>query len=284
MGSTLQNVSPGLIHEAQLGKQESMDRLAEQTRERLFGYIYRLTLDYDLTQDLLQETILFMIQSLNQLEHVDEFWNWLFRTALGKVQHHYRELKRRRVFERSESEQMYIHHHVTADYNDGLTELLRREMSDVVFKAMSRLKLNYRNVLVLRCFENLAYSEIAEVMNCSELQSRVLFSRAKTLLRRQLSVQGFGGRYFLLALAIFGIVTTSAKAASSTTITAASLEVGFTASLLATMSSKIGLVLTAEVIAMALALPLQMFLCAIGVACVAGLCLFLICLFVARSI
>jgi RNA polymerase sigma-70 factor (ECF subfamily) len=167
MSSTLQNISPGLIHEAQLGNQESMDRLAELAKERLFGYIYRLTLNYDLTQDLLQETILFMIQSINQLEHVDEFWHWMFRTALGKVQHHYRELKRRRIFERSKSEQMNIHHCVTANYEDGLTELLRKELSDVAFKAMNRLQLKYRNVLVLRCFENLAYSEIAEVMNCS---------------------------------------------------------------------------------------------------------------------
>ncbi len=279
MSPMLQNVSPGLIHEAQLGNQESMDRLAELARERLFGYIYRLTLNYDTTQDLLQETILFMIQSINQLEHVDQFWHWMFRMALGKVQHHYRELKhRRRIFERSKSEQMCIHHRVTANYNDGLTELLRKELSEVVFKAMNRLQLKYRNVLVLRCFENLEYSEIAEVMNCSELQSRVLFFRAKSSLRRQLAIRGFGGQYFLLALAIFGLVTTSAKAASSTTITAASLEVGFIPSLLAAMSSKIGLVLTAEVIAMALALPLQTFLFAIGIACFAGLCLFLICL------
>ena len=216
-GLTLQNISPGLIHHAQLGHQESIERLSEVVRERLFAYIYRLTLDSGLAQDLLQETILFMLQSLNQLENTDQFWNWLYRTALGKVQHYYRDLQRRKNLELSEAERLRIHQKVSVDFNDGLSELLRKELSDAVFKAMTRLKLKYRNILILHCFENLDYAQIAEVMNCSELRTRVLFFRAKNSLRRQLAVHGFGKHYFLIALALFGVVTASAKAASSTT-------------------------------------------------------------------
>ena len=109
MATMLQNVSPVLIHEAKLGNKDSMNRLAELAGERLYAYIYRLTLDQTITQDILQETILFMIQSINQLEHVDHFWGWLFRTAMGKVQHYYRDLKRRKAVELSEEEQRYIH-------------------------------------------------------------------------------------------------------------------------------------------------------------------------------
>jgi RNA polymerase sigma-70 factor (ECF subfamily) len=279
MATTFQNISPGLIHEAQLGNKGSMDLLAELARERLFAYIYRLTLDSHLTQDILQETILFMIQSLNQLEHVDQFWHWLFRTALGKVQHHYRELKQIKNLELSESQRQRINQQVSTDVNDGLTELLRKELSDAVFKAMKRLKLKYRNILVLRCFENLAYSEIAEMMSCSELHSRVLFFRAKNSLRRQLATQGIGGRYFFIALALFGLVTASAKAASgSYTISAASMEVGFTAGLVAALSSKIGIAATAGMTALALTLPAHTSFYLLGIACFAGLCIFLICL------
>ena len=278
MVSALQNIDAELIHQAQLGNKDSLDRLADLVRVHLFGYIYRLTLDYDLSQDLLQEMILFMIQSIGQLERTDRFWQWLYRTALGKVQHYNRELKRRKKAEQSESEQMCIHHQVTADYNDGLTELLRKELSDAVFRAMNRLKLKYRNVLVLRCFENLEYSEIAEVLNCSELQSRVLFFRAKTSLRKQLATDGLGSRYFLLALALFGLATTSTRAVSATTITASTLQVGLVPTLLASISSKIGLAMTVEVIAMAFALPVPIFFYALGIACLAGLGIYLICL------
>lgn len=106
MTTAIYNINPGLINHAQLGNKESMNRLAEVVKDRLYAYIYRLTLDQNIAQDILQETILFMIQSLNQLEHVDQFWHWLFRTALGKVQHHYRDEKRRRDIESAESERL----------------------------------------------------------------------------------------------------------------------------------------------------------------------------------
>ena len=103
-----------------------------------------------------------------------------------------------------------------------------------------------------------------------------MFFRAKTSLRRQLAMQGFGKYYFLIALALFGIVTTSAKAASSATITASSLEVGFTASLLAVISSKIGITATAVATAIAFALPAHTFIYLIPVACFAVLFIFFI--------
>lgn len=276
---TLLQVNLGLIHEAQLGNKHSLDRLAELARERLFVYVYRLTLDENLTEDILQETILFMIQSIDKLEHVDKFWQWMFRTAMGKVQHHYRELKRKRAAELSEEERLRIHHRVSVELNDGLTELLRKELSDAVFKAMRRLKLKYRNILILRCLENLEYYEIADVMKCSELGSRVLFFRAKTSLRRQLAMQGFGKRHMLIAMALFGFVTASAKAASSGTVTAASLEVGFAASLVAAISSKLGIAVTACAATIALIVPAHTLLYILPIVCFVGICIFFFFLF-----
>ena len=276
MATALQNISPALIHEAKLDNKDSMNRLAELAGDRLYAYIFRLTLDQTITQDILQETILFMIQSINQLEHVDHFWGWIFRTAMGKVQHYYRDQKRRKTVELSEDERVYIHNRVSADFNDGLTELLRKELSDAVFMAMKRLKMKYRNILILRCFENMDYAQIGAVMNCSELRSRVMFFRAKTSLRRHLAMHGFGKYYFLIALALFGVVTTSAKAASSATITASSLEVGLTASLIAVISSKIGITATAVATAIAFVMPLESLIYIIPIACFAVLFIFFI--------
>jgi RNA polymerase sigma factor (sigma-70 family) len=277
MVSQLQNVDIEVINQARLGNRESMDRLSEMVKEHLYGYIYRLTLDGDLTQDLLQETILYMIETINQLERPEQFWRWIYRTALGKVQHHNREMQHKKEYQRSESEQMRLHHESTADFNDGLTELLRKELSDAVFRAMKHLKLKYRNILVLRCFENLDYNEIAEVLNISELQSRVLFFRAKVSLRKQLASDGLGSRYFLLALALFGIATASSRTVATTTITASTMNVGLLPTLLGSLSSKIGLAMIAETIAIGLVLPFQMFLMAIGIATLVGLGIFAVC-------
>jgi RNA polymerase sigma factor (sigma-70 family) len=277
MVSQMQKIDLKVIGQARIGNKESIDRLTEAVKEHLYGYIYRLTLDWDLTQDLLQETILYMIETISQLEQPEHFWRWIYRTALGKVQHHNRQMQHKKQYHRSESEQMRLHHEATADFNDGLTELLRKELSDAVFRAMKRLKLKYRNILVLRCFENLEYNEIAEVLNISELQSRVLFFRARTSLRKQLASDGLGSRYFLLALALFGLATSSSRSVTTTTITAASMNVGLLPALLGSLSSKIGLAMLVETIAIGIVLPFQMFLMAIGIATLVGLGIFAVC-------
>jgi RNA polymerase sigma factor (sigma-70 family) len=279
MATLSQNISPALVYEAQLGNKGGIDRLTELARERLFPYIYRLTLDYNLSQDVLQETILFMLQSLNKLEQVEHFWHWIFRTALGKVQHHYRQTSRARTAEISEAQRMRINYSASANYNDGLTEILRKELSDAIFTAMKRLSVKYRNIIILRCYENLEYSEIAQMMNMSELHSRVMFYRAKNSLRKKLAVQGFRKSYFLVALALFGILTASAKASASCSVTAASLESGFVASIVATISSKIGIAYAAGLAALFFALPLETYIYVLAFVGFSLMCIFVITIF-----
>ena len=279
MATLSQNISPALIYEAQIGNKAGIERLTEMARERLFPYIYRLTLDYNLTQDILQETILFMLQSLNKLEQVEHFWHWIFRTALGKVQHHYRQTGRARTAEMSEAQHLRINYSASANFNDGLSEILRKELSDAIFTAMKRLNIKYRNIIVLRCYENLEYSEIAAMMNMSELHSRVMFYRAKKSLRRKLAIQGFRKSYFLIALALFGILTTSAKASTSCSVTAASLESGFIASIVAMISSKIGIASAAGLAALFFALPLETYLYILAFVGFSLFCIFIISIF-----
>jgi len=75
------------IRQAQEGNSQNLSEVAEQVRQKVYTYIYRLTLDYHLTQDLTQETALEMIKSLSELKvpHVNGFWGWIFRTALESI-------------------------------------------------------------------------------------------------------------------------------------------------------------------------------------------------------
>ena len=56
-----------LVRRAQFGYEGSMDELAELVRGRLQVYLYRLTLNNDLAEDLLQDTLVKMVESLKEL-------------------------------------------------------------------------------------------------------------------------------------------------------------------------------------------------------------------------
>jgi len=252
---------PELVEQAQLGNQESMSRLAELVEGRLFAYIYRLTLNYDLAQDLLQETLLGMVKSLNELRDSNRFWAWLFRTALGNVQHHFRE-QRKQIAQMSTLNKKRLLKRIPKDFDDGLNSLIRKELSDAMLEAMTELKLRHRSVLALRCFEQMPYSEIAPLMNCTELQARVLFFRAKHSLKRQLSRHGLSKGLLLTALGLFGLITAPAKAASATsTVSGASMEVGFAATVIGTAGTKLGITIITAITAAILSLTVKSIIC-----------------------
>jgi len=179
-----------LVRQAQLGLPWSMGCLAERARQRLYAYVYRLTLNQDLAQDQLQETLLKMVQHISEVKHPERFWAWLFRTALGNVQHYYRDEAKREGMAFSAPMRRRRDEFLSGDYEDGLNRAIRREMSRAVVKAMARLPFSYRQVLMLRCFEQMSFAEIAKMMDCSELRVRVLFFRARKSLGRQLRQRG----------------------------------------------------------------------------------------------
>ena len=104
---------------------------------------------------------------------------------------------------------------------------------------MKQLKDSHRAVLTMRCYDNMKYSEIAELMGSSELGARMLFLRAKKSLGKHLSRRGLGSGALLTALVVFGKVTAPTKAAAAQiAVTAATTQVGVTASVIGVVASK----------------------------------------------
>jgi RNA polymerase sigma-70 factor (ECF subfamily) len=229
------------IRQAQAGNMQSLSAVAEQVRQKVYTYIYRLTFDYHLTQDLTQETVLEMIKTLPQLKvpHVNGFWGWIFRTALGKVQHHFRLQGARRTEQKTTSDDSVLESRA-AEENNPMNALVSEEIRKAVRGAMQAIKFKYRNILVMRCYDNLSYSQIAGIMGGSELKARLLFLRAKHSLKGQLERHGFKRESLLAALTIFAGLTlqNGKKAAAGELVLAGSLEAGLGFSLTGLLTAK----------------------------------------------
>lgn len=232
-----------LVRLAQQGHENCMSQLAEEAEGRLRAYIYRVTLDHDLTQDLSQEALLQMVKSLKSLKKAERFWPWLYRIAQSKIQQHYKTRQKKTAITESALYEDFLAQRCDGRQEDGFGQLARKELSRKVMSAMQRMQQNYRAVLSLRCLEQLSYADIGVAMECSEVTARVLFFRAKQTLKRQLSQQGLSKGLLLTSLGLFGKLTTPAEAASSAsvTVTAASAKVGLTAAVIATASTKLGI-------------------------------------------
>ncbi len=241
-----------LVQLAQRGRKDCMNQLVHEAKGRLCAYVYRVTLDHDVTEDLSQETLLQMVQSLNRLNQAERFWPWMYRIAHSKIQEHYKTKHRKKMISASAFYKDFLSHRGEHYQEDGLRQMLNEELSKKVMTAMKQIKQQYRAVLSLRCFEQLSYSDIAESMQCSEVSARVLFFRAKKAIKKQLAHQGLSKSLLLMCLGLFGRLTAPAEAASTTvTVTAASTKVGLTTAALATAGSKLGIATIAAVLSLA---------------------------------
>jgi len=228
-----------LVKLAQQGDREAFDRLAELAAGRLRLYMFRLTLQEDLAEEIVQETLLEMVKILGKLRKTDRFWPWLYGIATNKLRHHYRsELVHRRAATSEPDEGL-----VSSDRGGGIENLVTEEIKQIVSTAIRDLKTSHRAVLVMRCYDDMSYAEIAQSMGCTEFGSRMLFMRAKKALERQLARNGLKKGSLLGALMIFGKMTAPAEAAAvHITVTAATMDVGLAASLAGLATSKAAVV------------------------------------------
>lgn len=228
-----------LVERAQRGDQQSLNRLAEMAKDRLRVYVYRLTQKDDLAQEIVQESLLEMCKILGKLQKTDRFWPWLYGIATNKLHRHYRTEKAQRHAAAAEERRRGI----MQDREQGLEDLVGEELKQIVSNAMQKLRTRHKAVLVMRCYDGMSYSDIAESMGCNEFSIRMLFVRAKRALQKELLRNGFGRGSLLAALIVFGKITAPSKAAAAQlTVPAAALKVGLAATVAGLATTTTGIV------------------------------------------
>ena len=233
-----------LVRKAQLGDADCLNRLAETARVHLREYVLRLTLHEDLTQDIVQESILEMFKVFKKLKSTEQFWSWLDGLAFNKIRQYYGRQWRHKMIPPSEIDRQLA----IGDSQSALADMINRELKQIVLVSMRELSPRHRAVLTMRCYKDMPYSQIAELMGCTEFGAQALFYRAKKALAKKLAHHGLGKSYLLAALVLFGKLTASTEAAAANvSITAATLKVGAAAWLAGMITGKTAVVSVATV-------------------------------------
>jgi len=217
-----------LILQARQGDKASLNQLAEVASVRVEQFIYRITLREDVSHDVAQETIIEMLKIFGKLRHVERFWYWLYGIARNKMLKHFRQDRRHNGASISDHENDLV----GLDRDQTVAQVVTEELRQIVVQCIKQLHPRHRAILTLRCYEQMEYSDIAEHLGCTEFGARSLFYRAKKSLAKKLTSHGLGKGACLMALVLFGKLTSATEAqAAGISITAATLKVGPAASL-----------------------------------------------------
>lgn len=173
-----------LLSEARSGSRAGMGRLAVIVWERLYPFVFRTTLNHDLTEDVLQETLLSIVRQVTSLREIRRFWPWVYRIAWSKIQDN---LRRRRLQSSRKASLLHIQSYDTQAGSDSILEAKTHEETlQQVSDVLELLSRQHRDVLRLRYYEQLPYAEIASLTRTTPQMARVRFYRAKKSLKSRL--------------------------------------------------------------------------------------------------
>jgi RNA polymerase sigma-70 factor (ECF subfamily) len=125
---------------------------------RIYAFLFHLTQDAAMAEDLTQETYAAAWRSLHQFEGRGSSYLWLHQIALNC----YRQWLRRY---RPELEALDEDEFVSPDPGPGVIERLDDEhLRKRASSAVALLPENYREAVILKCYQGLKYREMAELL------------------------------------------------------------------------------------------------------------------------
>ena len=153
-----------------------------QYRSEIYLYLYSLCKNRELTEDLLQETFLKAILSL-QNNHTN-VRAWLYMVARNLYFNYLKKEKNNVVLENLEE-------YDVNNKEDLLNEILKEEQKYILYKALERIDTSKREVLELKYFGGFSQKEIAIMLHTSPENVRVLSYRGKKEIKKYLEAKKY---------------------------------------------------------------------------------------------
>lgn len=176
--SRSENSDLELIAAAIDGSESAFAGLVDRYKDRLYRLLGRYCRDPVECEDLLQDVFLKVFRKLHTFQGESAFFTWLYRIAVNAATDHLSRASHRRL--------RLVGDDAVLDVGSGPDQapdapLASAELAAVTRSIVDSLPEKFRTVLVLREFEDLSYTEIAEVLQVrmGTVESRLFRARQR---------------------------------------------------------------------------------------------------------
>lgn len=169
-----------VVHQIRTGNTDAFAQLYEKYKSSVYAYSYRLLQNESSAEDAVQNTFMKAYQSISTLDDPNAFRFWLFMIARNEV---YTLIRKSRTNGHpkslEESENVWSE-------ETPLTQAVQTNTTDIVQELLGQLKMEYREVLILREYDQLSYTEIAAVTGDTESSVKSRIFKARKALTKKL--------------------------------------------------------------------------------------------------
>ncbi len=157
------NLSDEEIVDLVLEDQSRFLLIINRYKDKLFNFIRRITnTGVEDAEDLLQDIFLKVYLNINSFDRGQKFSSWIYAIARNQVISNHRKLKVRPEghsvgIDDDGAEKIISDFNIGEDFDSGLAK-------EKVLYTLDELKAKYREVLVLKFFEDKSYDEISDII------------------------------------------------------------------------------------------------------------------------
>ena len=154
------------------------ESLYREYYQKVYAFLYRLSADRDLAEDLTQETFLQAYKSFHKFRGDCEVFTWL--AAIGKHTY-FKYLKKKSLHLDAANLGLVAQSYMKGDVSPE-EHVQKKDVEEAVQKVVENIPKKYRDVVLLRIYAELPFSQIARILKISESSAKVIYFRAKKML------------------------------------------------------------------------------------------------------
>ncbi|HEX8558404.1 MAG TPA: sigma-70 family RNA polymerase sigma factor [Pyrinomonadaceae bacterium] len=179
----LMNSTEELVARVRAGDEEAFRLIFDRYSRPLLGFIYDMVGDRSQAEDLAQETFVRAFRGLSTLREETKLSTWLFGIARNCALEQLRARRRDAANVEIDAEPAF---EAPDHARTPAGQLLDKELSGVIQKALARLDEDKRTVFTLKVLQQRSYEEIAEITGFSVGKLKTDLHRARAEMRKRI--------------------------------------------------------------------------------------------------
>lgn len=155
---------------------ENIEKIYKKYANLIKNYIFNITGDINLSEEVMQETFVVAITQINNFKGNCEISTWLCSIA--------KKILYKRTKKDNSKNMISIDELKLADNNKLEENCISNDNKLKLYSALQKLDVNTREVIYLRLTGDLTFKEIGKILNKSENWARTTFFRGKQKIRK----------------------------------------------------------------------------------------------------
>jgi RNA polymerase sigma-70 factor (ECF subfamily) len=185
----LKMTEPDLVDGIINQNKKAIQYLVDYYQKDVIKTAYYFVANMEDAEDLSQEVFLEIFRSISRFKKKSSLSTWIYRITVNKSLDHLRKQKRKKILQQMRTF-MQVSNDGTIKHNNELQTVDTinddKEKRKIFDTAVNSLPENQKIAFILNKYDEMAYKEIAEIMNLSLSSVESLIHRAKLNLQKKL--------------------------------------------------------------------------------------------------